>query len=301
MAIRFSCNQCDRPLGIASRKAGSEINCPHCGAVQVVPNEEAAAASEAMKSLGPASPVQGGSPNIVADGSPAIAPRDSSTRIVASSPGGSFGSRAPAGMILYPRNTIYVRGALFAVVAIGAFLSGYFIGQGDATVEKQEEVEEKPPETLLIQGIINYRKDEATASGDHRAVVLALPEGKVPKERIPSRGFRPQDAPLAEDSREMRRLAELGGACARVGESGVFNLRVPEPGPYRFLLISGNTERPSEGSGSEADEIELNSIGKVFSTPALLLGRQKYFWSPKAHDVTAEFGALNHDFGLSGE
>ncbi|NQT37653.1 MAG: hypothetical protein HQ581_09205 [Planctomycetes bacterium] len=296
MAIRFSCNQCDRPLGIASRKVGSEINCPHCGAVQVVPNEEAAAASEALKSLGPASPV--------ADGSPTIGTRDSSTRIVASSPGGSFGSRAPAGMILYPRNSVYVRGVLFAVVAIGAFLSGYFIGQGDATVEKQVEVEAKPPETLLIQGIISYREDEATTSddrGDHRAVVLALPEGKAPKERIPARGFRPQDAPLAEDSREMRRLAELGGACARVGESGVFNLRVPEPGPYRFLLISGNTERPSEGSGSEADEIELNSIGQVFSTPALLLGRQKYFWSPKARDVTAEFGALNHDFGISGE
>ena len=37
MPIRFRCNSCNRLLGIARRKAGSETKCPHCGASITVP------------------------------------------------------------------------------------------------------------------------------------------------------------------------------------------------------------------------------------------------------------------------
>jgi hypothetical protein len=37
MPIRFRCNRCNRLLGIARRKAGSETTCPHCGATLLVP------------------------------------------------------------------------------------------------------------------------------------------------------------------------------------------------------------------------------------------------------------------------
>ena len=37
MPIRFRCSRCNRLLGIARRKAGTETKCPHCGATIVVP------------------------------------------------------------------------------------------------------------------------------------------------------------------------------------------------------------------------------------------------------------------------
>lgn len=37
MPIRFRCTYCTRRLGIATRKAGTETTCPHCGAAVTVP------------------------------------------------------------------------------------------------------------------------------------------------------------------------------------------------------------------------------------------------------------------------
>jgi DNA-directed RNA polymerase subunit RPC12/RpoP len=37
MPIRFRCSHCNRLLGIARRKAGSETRCPHCGGTIMVP------------------------------------------------------------------------------------------------------------------------------------------------------------------------------------------------------------------------------------------------------------------------
>jgi hypothetical protein len=46
MPIRFRCGYCDRLLGIARRKAGSETTCPHCGYTLTVPDEEYGDSSE---------------------------------------------------------------------------------------------------------------------------------------------------------------------------------------------------------------------------------------------------------------
>jgi len=40
MPIKFRCSRCQRLLGIARRKAGSETKCPHCGATITVPKED---------------------------------------------------------------------------------------------------------------------------------------------------------------------------------------------------------------------------------------------------------------------
>ncbi|MFW5693223.1 MAG: hypothetical protein ACOCWL_03315 [Thermoguttaceae bacterium] len=49
MPIRFHCKRCEQLLGIASRKVGSEIECPKCGFAQTVPTEEAAAVAMALR------------------------------------------------------------------------------------------------------------------------------------------------------------------------------------------------------------------------------------------------------------
>src|SRR5436190_7467400 len=40
MPIRFRCPQCDRMLGIARRKAGSQTTCPGCAKVVTVPVQD---------------------------------------------------------------------------------------------------------------------------------------------------------------------------------------------------------------------------------------------------------------------
>jgi predicted RNA-binding Zn-ribbon protein involved in translation (DUF1610 family) len=42
MPIRFPCTACGQLLGIATRKVGTEINCPTCGLAVIVPDEEQA-------------------------------------------------------------------------------------------------------------------------------------------------------------------------------------------------------------------------------------------------------------------
>jgi phage FluMu protein Com len=39
MPIRFRCGYCNKLLGIARRKAGSETTCPHCGYTLTVPDD----------------------------------------------------------------------------------------------------------------------------------------------------------------------------------------------------------------------------------------------------------------------
>jgi DNA-directed RNA polymerase subunit RPC12/RpoP len=40
MPIRFRCVYCEKLLGIARRKAGAVVNCPHCGEKLIVPTPE---------------------------------------------------------------------------------------------------------------------------------------------------------------------------------------------------------------------------------------------------------------------
>jgi phage FluMu protein Com len=51
MPIRFRCSQCDRLLGIARRKSGTQIRCPQCGEITTVPSEDALDAGGADRTL----------------------------------------------------------------------------------------------------------------------------------------------------------------------------------------------------------------------------------------------------------
>jgi DNA-directed RNA polymerase subunit RPC12/RpoP len=50
MPIRFRCVYCNQLLGIARRKAGTVVNCPHCGERLIVPTPEADDESAEIKS-----------------------------------------------------------------------------------------------------------------------------------------------------------------------------------------------------------------------------------------------------------
>jgi phage FluMu protein Com len=289
MAIRFHCQRCRQLLGIASRKAGSEIECPKCGWSQLVPNEEAAAAALAMDRFAsnreavetaseltvyddlPAAietpPPVGGHQATPEISAPPAAPQSSARS------GLRAGQPLPSGMILYPRRTLYVQAALLLILFLVGFGSGYIIGHSGAEGRGSEQPAGGQP--TLIEGTVVYGTNTGRLAGDQDAVIIALPQGKSPQKRISSEGIGPR-AVTNDAQGAAGAIRQLGGAYTRADASGDFSLVVPDRGRYHLLIISRHAIRP-EGTG--IDEADLIEMQRYFGNPDLLIGRHKYRWT----------------------
>jgi len=330
MPIRFHCKRCQQLLGIASRKAGSEIQCPKCGIAQVVPSQEAAAAALAMTQFAKTDVVPDSAADLVVyDDEPSVieTPRPPSqepaagraaappakqavetqkpsaaaaSAPVASAPPGAevappAGRPVPQGMILFPRRSCYVQGFLFVVLAAAAFGAGYLIGRGDATVEKQIEQEQAGKERILIEGKLVYEPGAGQIAGDKGAVVIALPDGKYPQKTLPIQGIRPQDPSPAESQRTVRMIRQLGGAYAKANAEGDFSMVVSQQGEYRLLIVSSHAARPQ---GVKLDEFDLAEMEKYFELADHLVNRFKYRWELKQINIGSDEIEVN--FGRDG-
>ncbi len=312
MSIRFRCHRCRRLLGIASRKAGSRIQCPKCGVSQAVPSEEAAAAALAMDQFAKAQEnFDSVSDLVVFEDEPSAIetsrPRVTETAQPSTSQGTSSvappvqfsaepGRPVPPGMILFPRRTVYVQGILFVVIALAAFASGYFIGRGDASRKLQVERKKAQMEKVLVEGKLTYNPGAGQRVGDEGAAIIALPQGKPIDRKIPFEGLRPQDPVHSEPRQSARLIGKLGGGFARADTAGDFHLLAPDKGKYFFLIISKNTNRQAE---AQIDEIDLSAMAEYFTDARALIGRCKYRWSEA--EVNAGFSPIEHDFGRSGQ
>ncbi len=319
MPIRFPCQRCEQLLGIASRKAGSEIDCPKCGLTQTVPSPEAAAVGVALRSShGNSNPVATESDFAVYDDAPEaveLAPKRRRTKAPPAQPAGtdspgpppvreakqrrkpreaseSSAPTVPGGMILFPRRTLYVQGALVVFLALVFFGAGYFIGRGNATFELKQEHEAALQERTLVEGRIVYRPEPQRVVGDERAVIVALPSGVRPEPSISIHGIRPQDPDPPGSLRSLRLLEELGGAYTRADAEGRFDLIVPDRGDYHILIISRNVGRPR---GTDPDEADLMEMGHYFTSPERLISRYKYRWA--RYEVHGGLMPIEIDFG----
>jgi len=309
-------------LGIASRKAGSEITCPKCGVMQVVPNEEAAAAALVMNQSTKPEPALPEAENLVVyDDQPAAIetprPRRSKTGpgpipIPASARApqqhaqeelpddAQPGEPVPYGMILFPRRTLYVQAGLFLVLAAVAFASGYFIGRGDANYQVQVEQEEAAREQVPVRGTLVCKMDDGQVVGDEDAVIIALPEEKRPEEKLSLRDIRPRDAvanPIPDPPpKNVRLIRELGGEYARANAKGEFFMVLPDQGVYRVLIISAHALRPD---GSNIDEIDAEEIGMYFDLVEQQIGRQQYRWTKE--EINVGFNPIEIEFDQVGQ
>jgi phage FluMu protein Com len=313
MPIRFHCKRCEQLLGIASRKVGSEIECPKCGFVQTVPSEEAAAVATALRSTrGNSVSIDAEEGFTVYDDAPEpveIAPdaRRGKTPVSppappAASPVSTSGGpepsaesppvASPRGMILFPRRMLYVQGVLVSLLALAFFAAGYFVGRGNATLELAMEHEAALRERTLVEGRLVYRPEPHRLAGDKRAVIIAVPSGTPPETPIPIHGIRPQDPEPPGTLRSLRLLEELGGAYTRANADGRFDMIVPDQGEYYILIISRNAARPQ---GTDPDEADLMEIGRYFTMPERLISRYQYRWGK--HQVHSGLLPIEVDFG----
>ncbi len=327
MAIRFHCKRCNQLLGIAVRKAGTQIECPKCGISQIVPSEEAAAASLLLGGASQQHEVlEEAADLVVYDDEPAVieSPREKTTEQAAPSsaslsPSSSPpppppsadrdapaapispdapplpGQPVPRGMILFGRRTVYVQAILFLIVAATGFGAGYFIGRGDASFKLRVAHEEAGRERVLVEGKLVYDTG-GQFSGDEGAVVIVLPAGKFPKQRLSISGIRPQDPPPRETNKTLRTIAELGGGYCRADDSGAFSMVVPQQGKYQLLLISRHAARAKD---TDIDEADLREMEEFFQRPDSLVSRYKYRWTLEEMGVGTD--PFDHNFGRDGE
>jgi phage FluMu protein Com len=141
MPVRFRCKHCDQLLGIARRKIGTEVRCPECQKMVLVPAENAQELDEPTRKGDP--PSEGDRPpgrfHQVAD--PSVEPPEAKN-----DPLFSRGVRAPAfddepyrlpvhvqtaGFVLSPLHaSLLTIGALFVLAlafALGLLIGRYFL------------------------------------------------------------------------------------------------------------------------------------------------------------------------------
>ena len=131
MPVRFLCPVCHQLLSIATRKIGSEVDCPKCRSTILVPDPQ----QPARELANPFE--QGGVEQALASiSSGATSAPGPSARPPKNSPSAAELLQRPAAqrptsddsLIVISRRTLYLQAVLLAIVAIVAFVCGYVIG-----------------------------------------------------------------------------------------------------------------------------------------------------------------------------
>ena len=201
MPVRFPCPHCNQVLSVTRRKIGSQVNCPHCGNPNVVPDEETGAAR--MANIMMARPAPGReliSELIVYDDvdaligdNPGATHFGPSSSAAAGANGPSTAGRSTVGqptggeLLLISRRTLYFQGVLFVIVAAAAFSAGFFIGRGPPPVAKVEDGAPGDKDPVLLTGTVQFARSSGDMQPDDGAVIAALPEGVVLDDRIAAR------------------------------------------------------------------------------------------------------------------
>jgi hypothetical protein len=314
MPVQFVCPHCTQLLSVGSRKIGTPVTCPRCRRDVVVPDEEAAAVSVAMRQAQKAPPesplpefmvydepqsVQVDSPPIIVTDAP-LARRPEPPRHEPRPPKSETapwwqkhtGEREP--MLLVSRRVLFLQAGILAATTLAAFGLGYLVGHGVAPPQVAGPAPQAG-EGTLVQGYVRYTTAAGEVRGDAGSVVIALPDGRLPTPKLGVQGLRPGDAAPVPGGGVLMSLELLGGAMTHVADDGSYTLAVPEPGRYFLLFVSRHTQRTA---GSQPDEFQLALMQRYFQPADELIGTQKYLWRVEA--LAAGSTSRSHDFGVSG-
>lgn len=319
MPVQFVCTYCAQLLSVGSRKIGTEVECPRCRRNLTVPDPETAAASVAMRQAQRAPAPESPLPEFLVYDEPETSALDAPPVIITDRPvqPPPLPVRAPPPlpnsttsdplwqkltpqrgcqpMLLISRRTLYVQAGILGFTTLAAFGLGYLIGFGVAPKSAASPAAQAG-EATLVQGFIRYSTETGEVLGDAGAVVMALPDGRLPNPKLGVQGLRPADPEPVAGGGVLMSLELLGGATTRVGLDGGYSLAVNEPGRYFLLIISRNTQRPP---GNDLDEFQQALLERYFQPANQLIGAQKYLW--RVETLPAGTTNRTHDFGRSGK
>ncbi|HJT33465.1 MAG TPA: hypothetical protein VJ783_15585 [Pirellulales bacterium] len=192
-------------------------------------------------------------------------------------------------MLLVSRKVVYAQAALMAVVALAALTAGYLIGRSArSTAPSSDAVASGEP--VALEGHIGYTFATDASEPDAGAVIAVLPAKTQPARKLEASLFHPG---AAEASTVAARdaLESLGGALAKAGDDGHFQLVVPRPGEYYLLIVSSHAERPSDQPISRKHFAKLSGY---FDAPAQAIDDKRYAWLSRR--LTGAPPPVRHEF-----
>jgi hypothetical protein len=202
--------------------------------------------------------------------------------------------------------SVYAQALLLLGSVIGAFASGYYLGHQDGSVADTN----SPPqevtvqaasgdgfaeEEVLLEGRIRWMPHLGEAAGDDGAVLIALLEEPIPRERLPIAGLRPGSESREAFKTSAAAIRSAGGVFARADVSGTIAAVLPREGRYHLLLISRHVLRLENQPIHAKDLMEMKQF---FAEPEELIGPNRYVWL--ADEIRVGFPVVEHDFGLDG-
>ena len=303
MLIRFHCLHCDEPITLHQEKVGTEIACPQCGFWQTVPAQDeegpdAGNRDAPSKDEGRAEADAGAS----ADEGPSVH-QGAEFRVPTSELTGSCGFRVPSqeppaltatvpsGMILFPRRVFYVQAALYLVVALVSLGLGYLMGRGGPSGDDRSDEKTRAQNRVPVEGKVTYETRAGLRIGDEGALVIVVPGTAIPSSPLSVRAIREAETEPAKDRREPPAIHDAQGGYARVDQSGVFTLFVPQRGRYHVLVLSRHVTRPSAAPLPDQDRMEL---ARYFDRVDDLLEGFQYRWT--SVEISLGSGPIDVDF-----
>jgi len=263
MPIRFTCPHCRQKLSVAQRKAGTATECPRCHGTLTVPEPPAEPKLTGEKPA--ANAPLGEAPEFLPD-----ADEFAGLELIYETASEPKAPPAPSRIseaVPVPRYVIYMQGGLIAAVALVALVIGMLLGStfGGRTEDQAQ--------SSVVTGSITFTQGPRSRV-DVGAVVMLLPQGRRPDEKIPIKGLRPADRQADEGEKGIAMLRDVGGAYARADENGRFELQVPNSGRYWLVVISREQKRT--GAGRELKNSDLAKLARFFESAVGVLGDREF-------------------------
>lgn len=195
-------------------------------------------------------------------------------------------------VLLLSRQAVYAQAALAGGLALLAFLAGLTMGRASRPVQKSESGSPAASEPVPLEGYVLYSPSSGNTMPDAGAIIIALPAGKAPAEKIAASGLRPGDGDDLSAVPAVDELRAIGGAIARADQRGQYQLVVPRPGDFSILIVSRRAKRGSERTIAMADQ---QALARVFASPSDLIGQQRY--AIISRRLAGAPPPYNHEFG----
>ena len=141
--------------------------------------------------------------------------------------------------ITLSRRIVYFQAALLGVIATTFFVFGMMVG----TLTSQNTQDAKIVD-CTITGKVVWSDGERNV-GDGGAVVLILPLGQNPEQRLNPQSIHP-DSFRPIDNEVIETIVALGGAVVRTNRDGTFNVEVNSPAKYSVVVVSNGSSSIDE-------------------------------------------------------
>ncbi len=188
--------------------------------------------------------------------------------------------------ITFPRSVLYFVGGLIVAVAILAFLIGLSMGR----FSLGEQAGRNKNRPYKVTGRLTYETAAGSLVGDSEAVIVIVPVGREPDEKLNIAPLRTDAPPPDPQHPTLVGIRSVGGDFARARPSGEFAVEVQGAGEYFVLLLSSHARRTDNQSPTT---MEIAQIARYFTPADVLLGANAYRWS---RELIRDDTSLDHAF-----